>query len=315
MKITVLVPTYRRTQDLDRCIEALKQQISQPSEVLVIVRDSDTDTWAFLQTKETAPLNLRTVCVSIPGQVAALNAGVDAAQGDVLAITDDDAAPHADWLKRIEAHFLANDRVGGVGGRDWMYLNGELQDASVHPGASKVVGQLQWFGRAVGNHHIGEGQSREVDILKGANMSYRKSAIAGVRFDEALLGTGAQVHNDLAFSLAVKRNGWKLIYDPKVEVDHYLSRRFDEDQRTEAFNEVACRNAAHNETFVLLKHLPPGRRIVFFLWSTLLGTRSLYGFVNMLRFLPQEKTLAIQKWRVAMGGRWHGCRSWKQSVF
>jgi len=28
-----------------------------------------------------------------------------------------------------------------------------------------VVGKLQWFGRLIGNHHIGSGEGREVDAL------------------------------------------------------------------------------------------------------------------------------------------------------
>jgi len=32
--------------------------------------------------------------------------------------------------------------------------------------------------------------------------------------------------------------GWKLIYDPRVAVDHYPAQRFDEDQRNK-FNQIA----------------------------------------------------------------------------
>ena len=36
MKITVLVPTYRRTSDLARCLDALARQRRAPDEVLVV---------------------------------------------------------------------------------------------------------------------------------------------------------------------------------------------------------------------------------------------------------------------------------------
>jgi glycosyltransferase involved in cell wall biosynthesis len=276
---------------------------------LLVVRDTDDETWAFLKSLNPDSLPLCTVTVTVPGQVAALNPGLDAAQGDIIAITDDDAAPHADWLERIEAHFLSDSCVGGVGGRDWVYHGTELED-----GARKVVGRVQWFGRAIGDHHLGVGEPREVDIFKGANMSFQRTAIASLRFDERLRGTGAQPHNDMAFSLAVKRAGWKLIYDPMVAIDHYPAQRFDEDQRYK-FNEIAFINKVHNETLALLEHLPSTRRAVFLVWAILVGTREAPGFVQWLRFLPSEGSLAGQKLLASLRGRWQGWVTWQESKF
>lgn len=307
MKITVIVPTYRRPKDLLRCLEALKKQTRPVDELLVVVRDTDAETWALLETFNLDRLPLQTVTVTVPGQVEALNAGLDAAQGDIISITDDDAAPHADWLARVEAHFLSDDRIGGVGGRDWVYFGTELYDAA----PPELVGRVKWFGKVIGNHHLGIGQPREVDLLKGANMSFRRTAIARLRFDERLRGKGAQVHNDRAFSLAVKRAGWRLIYDPMVAVDHYLAERFDEDQRNQ-FNKIAFINRVHNETLVLLEHLSPARRVVFLVWAILVGTRSTLGFMQCLRLLPSESTLVGQKWLASMRGHWQACQTWKQ---
>ncbi|MDJ0534557.1 MAG: glycosyltransferase family 2 protein [Xenococcaceae cyanobacterium MO_207.B15] len=306
-KITTIIPTYRRPKDLERCLKALKKQTRLADEVIVIVRDIDRETETFLKTFNPNCLSLRTVMVSIPGQVAALNAGLDAASGDIIAITDDDAMPYPDWLKRIENNFLADGRVGGVGGRDLVYHGTKLVE-----GKRDLVGQLQWSGRTIGNHHLGYGNPREVDILKGANMSFRRQAVAGLRFDERLRGTGAQVHNDMAFCLALKRSGWKLIYDPMIRVDHYPAQRFDEDERNK-FNDIALINAVHNETLTLLEHLPPLRRVLFLIWINLIGTRQSWGCVQWLRFLPSEGLLAGRKWLASIIGRWQGCLTWGQN--
>jgi glycosyltransferase involved in cell wall biosynthesis len=304
--LSTLIPTYRRPQDLVRCLEALKQQTRPTDELLVVVRDTDAETWAFLEAFKPDLLPLRSVTVSIPGQVAALNAGLAAAKGDIIAITDDDAIPYVDWLERIEAHFLSDDHVGGVGGRDWVYHGQQLED-----GKQEVVGRVQWFGRVTANHHLGEGAPREVDILKGVNMSYRRSAIEGRRFDERLRGIGAQVHNDMAFSLALRRTCWKLIYDPKVAVAHYPAQRFDEDQRN-TFNDIALINSVHNETLILLEHLQPAQRTAFLIWATLMGTRDALGVLQGLRFLPKEGALAGQKLLAALRGRWLAWCTWQQ---
>ncbi|NJP12407.1 MAG: glycosyltransferase family 2 protein [Leptolyngbyaceae cyanobacterium RU_5_1] len=306
--ISVIIPTYHRPSDLARCLDALKQQARPADQVIVVVRDTDTVTWEFLETFNCDPLPVQTVTVKVTGVVAAMNLGLDRAQSDIIAFTDDDAAPHADWLAKIEHHFLANEQIGGVGGRDRMYRGGtELID-----GAKEIVGRLQWFGRVIGNHHLGVGGPREVDVLKGVNMSFRRTAIAQLRFDDRMRGTGAQVHFEIAFSLALRRSGWKLVYDPHIVVDHYQAKRFDEDQR-DAFNEIAFFNAVHNETLALLENLPPIQRLVFLIWATLIGTRKALGVVQWLRFLPSEGGLAGRKWLTSVRGRWQGWLTWQQS--
>jgi cellulose synthase/poly-beta-1,6-N-acetylglucosamine synthase-like glycosyltransferase len=307
LTISVVIPSYRRPKDLARCLDALKKQKRPADEILVVVRDTDTETWTFVQTLNPEFLPLRTATVSVSGVVAAMNAGMDAACGDIIAFTDDDAAPHTDWLERIEAHFLSDTNIGGVGGRDWVYHGTQLEE-----GEREVVGQVQWFGRVIGEHHLGVGEAREVDVLKGVNMSFRRSAIKEMRFDERMRGTGAQVHFELAFCLPLRRAGWKLIYDPRIAVNHYPAKRFDEDQRNE-FNDMALMNQVHNETLVLLENLPPVRRAVFLVWAILVGTRDALGFVQCLRFLPSQGSLARQKWFASLRGRWQGWLSWRQS--
>ncbi|UKO99611.1 glycosyltransferase family 2 protein [Nostoc sp. UHCC 0870] len=305
MKITVIVPTYRRTQDLARCFAALQKQARPVDEVVIVVRDSDYETWQFLTTFDPELLPLRATTVSIPGVVAAMNAGLDVAQGDIIAFTDDDAAPHTNWLAHIESHFLADDRIAGVGGRDWVYHGKRLED-----GVCPVVGQVHWFGRIIGNHHIGVGAPREVDVLKGVNMSFRRAAIQKLHFDRRMLGTGAQVHFEVAFCLSLKRAGWKLIYDPQVGVNHFPAQRFDEDQRHQ-FNPIAVVNAVHNETLALLEHLSPSQKLVFLFWATFVGTRDAMGFIQWLRFLPSEGLLAGQKLLASWRGRWQGWQTWQ----
>ena len=92
IKISVVIPTYRRPKELARCLDALKKQKVPTYEVLVVVRDTDTETWTFFQTFNPELLPMRTVTVNVSGVVAAMNVGMDAASGDIIAFTDDDAA-------------------------------------------------------------------------------------------------------------------------------------------------------------------------------------------------------------------------------
>ena len=306
LSITVLIPTYRRSVDLKRCLEALKQQNRPPDEVLLTVRDTDTETWDFLKVYDSEFLNLRVIEVNRSGVVAAMNSALAAFTSDIIANTDDDAAPHSDWLERIEALFQSDSTIGGVGGRDWQYADNVLKNLE----ECETVGKVQWFGRVIGNHHIGIGEAREVDVLKGVNMAYRREAIGTLTFDERLQGTGAQVHFELAFSLKLRLKGWKLIYDPKIVVDHYPAQRFDEDGR-DRFNSIAQCNTVHNETLALLDYLSTTRKFVFICWAVLIGTSASMGFVQWLRFLPHNRPTATQNFLSSCRGRYEGWQTWK----
>ncbi|CAB3731592.1 hypothetical protein LMG24238_05793 [Paraburkholderia sediminicola] len=305
LKVSVIVPTYRRTADLARCLAALDAQERRADEVIVIARHDDYATLDWLRTSEANRPDPRRwiVLVHKPGVVAAYNLGIDSASGDVLCFTDDDAAPHSDWIARIARAFGNDPALGGLGGRDIVHeRNGILQ------GQKPCVGLVRWYGRTIGNHHIGHGAAREVQVLKGVNMAFRREAIGTVRFDERLRGTGAQVHCEMGFSLDVKRRGWTLIYDPSLLVDHFPAQRSDEDQRF-TFNDAAFYNASFNLRLIMCEYLTPPGRWAFVVYSTLIGNRADPGFLRALSLAFERGgvALALRKWRVglrAMRGAW-----------
>src|SRR3954470_14209837 len=219
LSVAVLIPTFRRPEELARCLAALAAQRRRPDRGLVAARAEDEPTQRAATAGPDA-LAVERVLVAAPGQVAALNAGLDALREDVVAITDDDCIPRPDWVERIERHFAADPRLGGLGGPDRL-----VQGGRPVVGARRHVGRVFWDGRFVGLHQLGIGPVRDVELLKGANMSYRREAIAALRFDARLRGTGTEQHNDWAFALAVGAAGWRVAFDPAVVVDHYEASR------------------------------------------------------------------------------------------
>lgn len=284
METSVIIPTYKRTNDLKRCLEGLSRQFQVPDEVIVVVQDIDDKTRNFLEEYQST-IHITTAIVNKPGQVAALNTGLQKSSGEFICILDDDTVPHVHWLKKIVEIFKSSEQIGGVGGRDWVIHGDHKEEGKKNP-----VGKVQWFGRVIGNHHLGYGEAQDVDVLKGANMSYRRKAIEGLLFDERLLGQGAQVHNDMAFSLCVRKRGWRLVYDPEVGVDHFAAQRFDNDQR-DSFNEQAFYNSIFNETLILCEYFhSPLRKFIYLLWSILIGTSSKIGFFQLLRLGRKENS-------------------------
>jgi cellulose synthase/poly-beta-1,6-N-acetylglucosamine synthase-like glycosyltransferase len=277
-----------------RCLAAVAGQTRSADELIVVVRDDDGDTWQALEKLE-APA-FRTVSVAQPGLVYAMNAGLATVQTDIVAITDDDAAPHADWLERIVATFETSPQIGAVGGRDFLYVNGVLQD-----GSASVVGRVPKLGKHVGNHHLGFGPARDVDALKGVNGAYRVEALRPIGFDRRLRGTGAQVYWELSLGIALRRAGWRLVYDPQILVDHFTAPRFDEDQR-HGFNPVAMSNLAYNEAIVRLEHLSLAERFAYVVWAVAIGTRAVPGLLQRFRFARTEGAIAGKKYVAALAG-------------
>ena len=103
--VSVIVPTYKRPESLRACLDGLKIQTVRPTQVIVVHRASEAATEAMLAAYDGAGLNLLIRASGEPGVVAALNIGLDNAAGDIVAMTDDDAIPHRDWIERIAAAF------------------------------------------------------------------------------------------------------------------------------------------------------------------------------------------------------------------
>jgi GT2 family glycosyltransferase len=203
---------------------------------------------------------------------------------------DDDAAPHPDWLDRIENHFAADPRLGALGGRDRLVSKTDCDTVRAN-----VVGKIRYFGNLVGNHHAGFGPPREVDTLIGVNMSFRREAIAELRVDLRLRGRGAQPNEDIAFCLAVRRRGWKLLYDPMVVVDHFEGPR-EEPRHYAAMlpSDGSFGDVTYNWVVAIYEEFSPFRHLVYILWQFLVGTRLRPGLVQAVRFTQR---LRGESWR------------------
>ncbi|MFN8651097.1 MAG: glycosyltransferase family 2 protein [Gemmatimonadales bacterium] len=307
MKITVIVPTFRRPGNLLRCLDALKRQRVPAQEVLVAIRDDDPVTWATLMAWDHERLPLRLISAGLLDASEARNRCLDRATGDLIALTDDDAAPRPQWLAQIERRFAQDPGLGALGGPDWI---GGRELPPEH--RAQVVGKIQWWGRRIGNHHRGSAMPLRVEWLKGANVAFRREALGNRRFGHLLRGTGAQFGEDVAVSLELGAAGWVLEYDPDVAVDHFPGELpGGADHRTLA-DPASLLDASHNETAVLLGYLMPARRIAFLLWATLVGTRLLPGILmGLFLTLTLLRLAPLRRSRVVLRGRLEGWRTWR----
>ena len=112
MLVSVVVPTYRRPELLDRCLAALTQQDLDSSSYEILVCDDAASTQTEQQVRQWATRTGRLLDY-IPvrgshGPAAARNLGWRRARGTIIAFTDDDCLPDRRWLTEGLAAFGEN---------------------------------------------------------------------------------------------------------------------------------------------------------------------------------------------------------------
>ncbi|HBJ39135.1 MAG TPA: glycosyl transferase family A [Planctomycetaceae bacterium] len=301
--VSVVLPTYKRGAWLSKCLASLLRQTIMPSEIVVGRREGDEESAAVIckYSRLSEGLIQEAIAGSNDNLAKSLNAAIAVTTGELVAMTDDDAEFPEDWLARLMELFT-DDRVGGVGGRD---------NQAVNPGAANVVGELQWFGRLIGNHHLAVGPVRDVDVLKGVNCCYRGDLLREIGIDHRLRGKGNVANWELGISFELARRGYRLVFDPSLQVTHHVGPRRDGDTNCRGgFNGPAHADAVFNETLLLREHLEGVHFAAFVLWSIAIGSSSIPGVLQLPRIVLKEggATPALRRWWYSTCGRIEGFR-------
>ena len=225
MQATVLIPTYNRARLLDETLTFLARARVADGvrwEVIVIDNNSRDQTRAVVERHAaTFPVPLRYLFEPRQGRSSALNAGIAAAHGTVLAFTDDDVRVAEGWLQAaveplLESHGLA-------------YTGGPVRPIwEVPPPAWLDLerGDL-WGTIAIQDHGdlvLGYEEARRVPL--GANMAVRRDvfAVAG-GFREDLGRSGGRVvmgQEVPEWLIRARRAGFSGRYVPAMEVHHHI---------------------------------------------------------------------------------------------
>jgi glycosyltransferase involved in cell wall biosynthesis len=121
MRVSVVVPTFRRPDMLERCLNALLAQNFPPDDYEVLIVDDAACDLTRQQVERFAAQwaghTIRYIAVadSVHGPAAARNLGWRAASGTIIAFTDDDCIPDPDWLRAGVTAFSGS--IAGVSGR------------------------------------------------------------------------------------------------------------------------------------------------------------------------------------------------------
>ncbi len=283
----VLIPTWKRPAKLCICLEHIANQIQKPEQVIVVVRKEDNEGIEVANSFLNKINNLEIVYAHKPGVVFAENTGLEKVNTDLVSFIDDDGYAPDDWLVKIHKFFNENPDAFALGGSDII----KSEPWSYHDFEVSTVGKITYYGKVVGNHHRKAlGGCREVDVLKGVNMTFKTRGLP--RLDMKLAGVDGNHGNgsqwELDLCLSIKKMGGLLYFDPNLIVVH------DSDHSSHVKDIVAFNNT-HNMTYVMMKHLNPIRKISFLIFALVVGNEQLPGMLKLLFQMVKDRKFDVFK--------------------
>jgi len=220
MLITVGICTWNRSALLDQTLVTLRDVRVPPGvewEVLVINNNCTDDTDAVIE-RHRAHLPLTRLFEKEPGLSSARNCGLDHARGDLVLWTDDDVKVSPGWLEAAAEGAERFPEAAGFAGpiRPWFPVKPDPQLMQAFPALKNGFCGLD----------LGE-SPREMtgdEFAYGANMLYRSSAVAGLRFNPALGPKGAQhgIWDDVEYQKRNRAGGGTFAWLPGMAVEHYV---------------------------------------------------------------------------------------------
>ena len=216
MDVSVILATYNRAASLRTTLETFSHLVCPPHlswELLVVDNNSHDNTREVIQTfASTATFTLHYIFEEQQGRSAALNSGIAAATGKIIAFTDDDVLLHPDWLANLPRTFERFD-CAAVGGRIVPLWN------HTKPEWLEMDGQ-----QAVVNFELGEEFTSIRVPPMGANCAFRKQVFTKYGLFRLDLGVNGNKHTvtceDTEFGFRLLRGGEQIMYCPDAVVYH-----------------------------------------------------------------------------------------------
>jgi len=294
MRISVIVPSYRRPEKLKNCVKSLLAQTEQPCEIVIGLRRDDYRTIAAAEELSAQSPLVTTAYVDVPGFLPPLNAALEKARGEIVCFMDDDAAAPPEYLKKIAAHY-SDPRVVGVGGI--------IVDYTDMPETKKITprgGRINWFGRThVFTPDITAVQ--EADFITGAAMSFLRAALKPVDLN-LNCGNASGYEIDVSFTAKKYFKKSKIIYDPTIHLQHYPTSE-------QIIGKTSRENLyayAHNLAYLVMKHLPWPRKIAFLIYIYAVGQWNCPGLVTgfLSLFSANARKKLLRSVPATLRGRW-----------
>jgi len=114
-KVSVIIPVYNSEETLLRCLESVACQTYDNYNIYAIDNNSTDRSPDILNEFELAHPRLCTIREITQGRSAARNAGIRAADGEIVAMTDSDCVVPHDWIEKLIAPIIREGEDAAVG--------------------------------------------------------------------------------------------------------------------------------------------------------------------------------------------------------
>ena len=213
-KVSVIIPTKNRTEDLNGTLDGLLHQTRRPDEIVIVDQSSNPS-------PELIKFPIPIVYVFAPevsGAAVARNVAMDRANGDIWLFLDDDVILEPQYVEEILAAY--SSEIAGVSGIITNYsvppLSRRLFEALFVRGPFHDDRQrVYWYAEQLRF----KGPQRVRQFGCGV-MSFRADVIRSLRFDPAL--TGGSLAEDIDFCARLPQ-GSKLVIAPNARLFHKRS--------------------------------------------------------------------------------------------
>ncbi|HVS02884.1 MAG TPA: glycosyltransferase [Thermoanaerobaculia bacterium] len=214
---SVVIPTHDRRQVLAEVLAAVEGQAGAPEFEVVVVDDGSTDGTADLLRATRLRCPLTVLSQDNRGPAAARNAGVAAAQGQMVAFLGDDTVPQEGWLAaHAAAHAARRQRqpLAVIGYTAWhrrMRLTPFLRHINEH-------------GLQFGYSLIADRERVPFNFFYTSNVSLPRQPLLDEPMD---LGFPYAAWEDIELSYRLHRRGLTMVYEPRAVVEHDHPTDFD----------------------------------------------------------------------------------------
>ncbi len=212
--LTVAISTLDRPAALARCLEAVLSNTIRPSRILVVDQSQDDKSERIVQAAEGRGVPLAYIRQTKRGLSASRNAALAATDTPLLAVTDDDCIPDADWIAALRQAFRVAPAPAVVTGR-------------VLPFGPEQPGRFAVSSRTSERRTDFRGYAPPWMVGTGANFAARSEWLKRVGgFDERLgVGSAGRAGEDLDIIFRLLRAGALARFAPTAIVFHERQER------------------------------------------------------------------------------------------
>jgi glycosyltransferase involved in cell wall biosynthesis len=218
MDISVIIATRNRCDKLPATLGRLMSSIVRDGlqwEVVVVDNGSNDDTAKVCRDFVVRGAGrLLYLYEGKKGKSVALNTGLAAARGRILAFTDDDCIVHPRWLQSIVEAYEADQDLAVLGGNVKLHDNRDASLSLVQVGKATPLTSPRML-------------YPDPPII-GANMAFKKNVFSTVGTFDVRLGPGTDaISEDIDMVYRAFKGGFKVVTLPTVIVYHDHGRRTD----------------------------------------------------------------------------------------